>query len=306
MSLQYYLKKYFFVLTFFNLFFCNHLCFSRTLTAPKVRTIVTPQVVKLNSPQDILCKELEDACAIELSSDSKKYYSDLDKVDGWFDRRLIVLLLIIDDFQARNKIVGNLGEIGVWQGKSFIPLMHLAKRGESVAAIDCFESYEFNRDNSGGLCKTDNFMKNIKTYCSNPEKLKIIKGDSSLLTSNDYLKAMGNNKKFRIFSIDGCHEAHTTELDMKNAYAALADGGVIVTDDYFHWCWPGVSEGVNAFMHKNVNGLKPFFIGMNKIFFARPDYAKKYFDAIKEAVLPEDFVIKKFFNVDTLIYDPHN
>lgn len=219
---------------------------------------------------------------------------------------MIVLLLLIDDFQTSNKIVGNLGEIGVWQGKSFIPLMHLAKDGESVAAIDCFELYEFNRDNSGGLCRSDIFKNNIAAYCSNPDSLKIIQGDSSVFTSDDYVKAMGNQKGFRMFSVDGCHEAYTTAIDMENAFRSLVDGGVLIMDDYFHWCWPGVSEGVNRFMHKNVNGLKPFFIGMNKIFFAHPEYAKKYFDMIKNTILPQDLVLKKFFDVDTLIYDPRD
>ena len=217
-----------------------------------------------------------------------------------------MILQVIDDFQANNNIAGNLAEIGVWQGKSFIPLMHLAKDGESVAAIDCFESFEFNRDNSGGLCKTDMFKNNINTYCSNPDRLTIIKGDSSLFTSNTYLSAMNNGKKFRIFSVDGCHEAYTTAIDMENAFKTLVDGGVLVMDDYFHWCWPGVSEGVNAFMLKNKEGLKPFFIGMNKIFFAHPDYAKKYFDALKAVLLPQDLQIKKFFDVETLIYDPQS
>ncbi len=249
-------------------------------------------------------KNFERLANITISSDIKKYYSDIDKVDGWFDKRHIIILLLINLFQTKNSINGNLGEIGVWQGKSFIPLMLLAKNNEYAAAIDCFESYEFNRDNSGGgSCSFEIFNKNVEKYCSKHSNLRVIKGDSSSFSAKDYLSVMENGKGFRIFSIDGCHEAPSTIKDMENAFNCLADGGVIIIDDYFHTCWPGVSEGLNFFMNKNVNCLKPFLIAWNKIFFAQPAFAKKYFDLIKEFLIPNDVRIKKFFGVDTLIYD---
>lgn len=277
---------------------------------------------RAHKPTDINLERLKDFAGITPSPDVKRYYAGIDRktpklkivdqsvdtrvVDGWFDKRLITVLLLIDQFQTKNNISGNLAEIGVWQGRSFIPLMHCAKADEYAAAIDCFESYEFNRDNSGGFCNFKPFMNNITQFCSQPDKLKIIKGDSFKLTHTDYLNAMGNGKGFRIFSVDGCHEAATTAMDMENVCKCLVDGGVIIMDDYFSPGWPGVSEGVNAFMNNNVNVVKPFLITMNKIFFSQPEYAKQYHDAIKNFFPPQDVVTKKFFDVETLIYNPKN
>lgn len=309
-------KNYFFGLIFLSALFCTQTCLPKKFNLPKPKTVVPPKAVtapenvskamQLNNSNNVDFKNFSDAFNIPVSSDTKKYYSEIDKVDGWFDKRLIVILLLIDKYQEQNNIIGNLGEIGVWQGKSFIPLMHLAKskQGELVLAADCFESVEFNRDNSGGLCAFKMFNNNVNKYCSKPDCMKVFKGDSYTCSASDYLNAVGNGKGFRIFSIDGCHEGPTTAKDMENAFNCLVDGGVIIMDDYFHWCWPGVSEGVNAYMNKNVDGLKPFLIAWNKVFFAHPQHAQKYFDTIKEVFIPQDVRAKKFFGVDTLIYDP--
>ncbi|MFA6527565.1 MAG: class I SAM-dependent methyltransferase [Candidatus Babeliales bacterium] len=265
------------------------------------------QTCSASAPLDkiskINLKEATRSLNLAMPSDAEKFYKEADKVDGWFDKRLMFFYLLIDKFQEENGIVGNLGEIGVWQGKSFIPLLQLAKKHECALAVDCFEAYEFNRDNSGGVCNYQGFNNNVKKYCSNHDRLKIEKGDSAKLSPEVYLRKVENGKGFRMFSIDGCHEGDTTLIDMENAYKCLVDGGVIMMDDYFHFCWPGVSEGVNAFMNKNTNCLKPFLIALNKVFFAQPDYAKKYFDKINAAAIP-NMRIKKFFNVETLIYDP--
>lgn len=264
------------------------------------------QGFQFKDPTAVDFKKFEDSFSIPVSPEVKRYYTDAEKIDGWFDRRLMFILLLTDSVQKKNNVTGNLCEIGVWHGKSFIPLMYLAQPDENVLAVDCFDQYEFNRDNSGGgPCPLKKFNNNVSKYCSNLVSLKIKKGDFLKFTPSEYLTAVENSKKFRIISIDGCHEADTTFIDMDNASNCLVDGGVIVIDDYFHWCWPGVSEGVNAFMNKNQNVLKPFLIAWNKIFFTHAHHRQKYFDAFKELFDAKDMLIKKFFDVETVICDPH-
>ena len=64
-----------------------------------------------------------------------------------------------------------------------------------------------------------------------------------------------------------------------------------MVDDYFAEGWPGVSEGVHAFMVKQQAGdaektasaaqkLVPFFIGFNKVLFAAEDFGGSYQDAL--------------------------
>jgi len=50
---------------------------------------------------------------------------------------------------ARRGVVGALVEVGVYHGKSFVPLALLRRPGELCLAIDCFERQEHNRDESG-------------------------------------------------------------------------------------------------------------------------------------------------------------
>ena len=64
-----------------------------------------------------------------------------------------------------------------------------------------------------------------------------------------------------------------------------------MVDDYFAEGWPGVSEGVHAFMlHQRgihveemespAEKLVPFFIGFNKVLLAAEDFASSYQDAL--------------------------
>lgn len=280
--------------------------------AQKINTMV--QQASTHKNHHVTFEKIEKFINSSLSSSIKKYYSEVDRddvdgmvdkrvIDGWFDRKLIPLLCIIDDFQTKRGISGNVAEIGVWQGRSFIPMAILTKNKECALAIDCFELYQFNFDNSGGVAHAGPFMKNVKKYWSATERLKMLKGNSLDFTSDDYLDAAGNGMAFRMFSIDGSHEAGPTACDMENAFECLAPGGIIIIDDYFKQTWPGVSEGVNAYMNNNVGSLKPFFIGWNKIFFTQPEYAQHYSDCIRAFLDSSDVRIKKFFDVETLVYD---
>jgi hypothetical protein len=57
-----------------------------------------------------------------------------------------------------------------------------------------------------------------------------------------------------------------------------------MVDDYFAEGWPGVSEGVHAFMlHHSSSGtpkVVPFFVGFNKVLFSSQDFSGGYQDAL--------------------------
>ena len=68
-------------------------------------------------------------------------------------------------------------------------------------------------------------------------------------------------------------------------------GGIVMVDDYFAEGWPGVSEGVHAFMLKQrptsrergtatVPTIVPFFVGFNKVLFAADELSGTYQDAL--------------------------
>jgi hypothetical protein len=74
-----------------------------------------------------------------------------DDVKGFFEPGLLQLYLAIDTLHEKHGITGALAEIGVYHGKSFIPLALLRQpcERELCVAVDCFFSQEFNRDQSG-------------------------------------------------------------------------------------------------------------------------------------------------------------
>ena len=306
---------YIFTLSLLSTFLCNNESLQATSNQQTNKTKPSNRL-QFKNPEKINFDRLKALFNVEMPETTKKYYTEVDRgakrvIDGWFDKRIIILLLLINKFQEDHSIKGNVGEIGVWQARSFIPLMHLIKNDEQALAVDCFELYEFNRDKSGGIYPKsygtylfNQFMKNVTKYCSNTDTLEIIKGDSAQLKPVDLLRPMKNGKKFRIFSVDGCHEAHSTAVDMNNAFQCLENGGVITIDDYFHPTWPGVSEGTNTFMQSNADALKPFLIAWDRVFFAHTAYAQQYFDYFKNVFIPKDVQTKMFFGVNVLIYDP--
>jgi len=195
-----------------------------------------------------------------IANQLKQYLNDFDYINGAFNKNIVGVLELINKYHLKNNIKGNLAEIGVYQGKSFIPIYLLARDDEYVLAIDCFDNQEFNSDLSGYASSYDKFIKNLSTYAvDNLRKLKVLKVDSSKETAFTYINSCDGNK-FRIFSIDGGHSAEVTYIDLQNAYLALAQGGVIIIDDLFNQDWPGVIDGVAQFIFKN-NKLCPFFIG---------------------------------------------
>lgn len=217
------------------------------------------------------------------SSLFKKYSKESNKIDGWFVHQFIDVLSAVNEFQIKNNITGDLAEIGVYCGKSFIPLYLLCKENEIALAIDCFEMQKFNYDNSG-RGDYSKFIENLKKIAGEDiRKLKVIKGDSMALSHEDYL-GESINKKFRIFSIDGCHTVEATLKDLENVSKCISERGVIIVDDYYNSNWPGVAEGVNLFMEKFGDKIVPFFSGYNKLLFTFNGCEKEYKKEIRKKI----------------------
>jgi hypothetical protein len=54
--------------------------------------------------------------------------------------------------------------------------------------------------------------------------------------------------RFRFVHVDGAHEKAIALHDIRLAARHLADGGLIVVDDYMHFEYPGVSQAVDEFL----------------------------------------------------------
>ena len=228
------------------------------------------------------------------------YLKDFDLIEGWFIKTIADVMVLIDLSQQQNRIGGSVAEIGVYKGKSFIPILSLCKEQELALAVDCFEKTEFNRDFSGFGAQYEQFLENVKKYAPQAShRVRVMQGDSMSFDYSSYLEQV-NGDKIRIFSIDGGHSAEATQDDMRKAYQCLQDGGVIIIDDFFNSSWPGVGEGVHRFMIKEQPNLKPFFIGGNKVIFTSASYVEGYIAAITAKMEPKKY--STFFNSPVCIY----
>lgn len=236
---------------------------------------------------------------MNLKQDISQYLQNFDQIGGWFVKPIVDVLLKVNEYQNQHQIKGSVAEIGVYQGKSFIPLCSLCRQGELALAVDCFEEEQFNIDRSGIGCQYDIFISNLEKYAAfDINNLRILKGDSGAFKPQDYIDQV-EGSKIRVFSIDGGHTAEATEKDLINAYECIQNGGVIIIDDYFNPSWPGVSEGVNRFLIKGSHKLKPFFIGWNKIMFTHPQHTEGYIAKIIETIQPSS--TSTFFNSRVMI-----
>lgn len=207
-----------------------------------------------------------------------KYINVVDTIDGWFSWEHICPLLEIINANQKD---GNILEIGVHHGKSFIPMTLLLKNNEIAVAVDVFEDQQFNYDNSGKGCLKQ-FKENIKkVYLTNNifDKIKIVKCDSTKMNHEDYL-TYTNGEKYRMISIDGCHTKNATLNDLENAVKILTDDGIIILDDYLNNDWPGVKFGIDTFMEKN-NNYRLIYLNANKFILCHRNYYDNYTALLK-------------------------
>ena len=216
----------------------------------------------------------------------EKYKAVADSIDGWFDWVVICPVLeMINNMQEK----GNILEIGIHHGKSFIPMTALLRNDEIAVAVDVFEDQHLNCDNSGRGCSF-NFHNNLLHFYTHEEisnKIRIVKNDSTTMKDVDYLK-FTNGEKYRLISIDGCHTQNATLIDLTNAVKILSSDGVIILDDYFNLDWPGVKFGIDLFLSEN-NDHRLIYLGANKFMLCHRDTYCKYMSILQ---LPNNSAVR--------------
>lgn len=188
-----------------------------------------------------------------------------------------VLSFLLDE-QSRIGIGGSVGEIGVHHGKLFL-IAYLATRADERAfAIDVFDLQEFNLDQSGKGDR-ERFVANVQRHAGSTDGLVVMTADSLKLSPERLLDEAG---PARFISVDGGHTEECAINDLRLAEACLADGGIILLDDYFNHHWPDVSVGAARHFLAPEAKTKPFLITPNKVFFAEERYHALYQKAVRE------------------------
>jgi hypothetical protein len=183
------------------------------------------------------------------------------------------------EWQHEAGIFGSVGEMGVRHGGFFIVLQSYALRHEPAVAIDLFNEQHLNVDGSG-FTKTGHlgpFSTSMDKVGLNISAIQLIVGDTVVLTAETFVKR--GIPKFRFLSVDAGHTLEQTLHDLTLAACVVADGGIVVLDDYINGHWLGVVQAAIHFT-TGQDQLVPFMWLANKLYFTTKEWHKTYLDKI--------------------------
>ena len=232
-----------------------------------------------------------------------KRQASLFNMNGWFSPASHGLFSFFLDFQNKNNITGNMGEIGVWEGKSASIICNYCKNEESVVLIDPIISQN-----------KEKILANIKTITTNiPKKLFLcntISEKFGLLEKELHLE-----KSLRFFHIDGCHTGTNVYSDLELADKLLANDAVLVVDDYFNPTYPQITEALYRYLFINPYKFRLFLGAFNKAYLCRAGAYHMYYsyclDNLQHDMVSKKmyFAIKKTSSIDdcfTLVAEEYN
>jgi hypothetical protein len=201
----------------------------------------------------------------------QKYQLRFRKIEGWIHPFTALILISLARHQTSQNINGNMAEIGVHHGKSFLPLYFALSDGEFAIAIDVFEDQQHNFDQSGRGDR-NKFLNNVKRYAGDCTRLRIIQRNSLEITTADFT-ALGG--ELRLVSIDGSHTEAVTYSDLVLAAGSLRTGGLIFLDDVYNEHYPEVVWGLARFLRAG-SGYLPLAIVPGKVVLCGTQYAGLY------------------------------
>ena len=175
------------------------------------------------------------------------------EIEGWFFP--LDQLLFIELFVSQNqlRIAGDVSEVGVYHGKSFVLLSILKNENEKLIGFDLFDGDHQEKT-----------LKNIEKYGVDSE-ISLLKGLTSDIAQADLDLTLSTPLRF--LHIDAGHEYHEVleQLLMFSPY--MADRGIIAMDDYQDREFPGIEAAVLDFAEiDRPRRFVPFLAGGNKLF----------------------------------------
>jgi predicted O-methyltransferase YrrM len=187
-------------------------------------------------------------------------------VPGWFYPQSAATWDILLSYQEAHGIVGNLLEIGVYQGKS-AGMAALHRQGEeSCVFVDPLPM--------------DGIRQRLEQLLPDA-KCEYIQELSQYLPRHAFVRDAARD--FRWIHIDGEHSAQAMQNDLTIAETLLSDRGILVVDDFFSPSYPQITQAVFRFLDANPGRLMLLLCGYNKGYLCRPRAAREYLGFIKDA-----------------------
>ncbi|WBB98733.1 MULTISPECIES: class I SAM-dependent methyltransferase [unclassified Solwaraspora] len=186
----------------------------------------------------------------------------LHQVKGWLNVSTAVYLSGVRAAQREAGVSGDVAEIGIHHGKSFLCLALDLPADQRAVAIDVFDDQAANLDQSGRGDR-EIFEQNLTTYGAG-DNVDIVQSSSLDLEQAGFVAA---GRRFRIFSIDGGHTDQITVNDLRIAERTVVDDGLVVLDDVLNRHWLGVITGLFSYLGDG-GSLVPAVLVPNKLILA--------------------------------------
>lgn len=205
----------------------------------------------------------------------EKLYAQAQAIEGWLAREAAMLFAWINDIQIKHGVAGDIFEIGVHHGKSAVVLAGLVRHGqERLTVCDVFGAQQGNPSRSGEGVRAI-FEKNMAAL--HPKGgIRILEMPSQELRASDI------GSVYRLFHIDGGHNADEAFADLELAAGVLHNRGAIVVDDPLRIEWPGVAEAICRFLLERTD-LAGVLLTANKIVITSREVAEMYTSAFEDS-----------------------
>lgn len=190
-------------------------------------------------------------------------------VPGWFHNRDMALFFYLTKLQGKvAKVEGDICEVGVYAGKSLILLGMMSNPKEKLVAMDLFlEDF------------LEQTQANMKQFCPSVENVEYVKCETSELSVDGVQKHFP--RPLRFLHIDAGHEYHEVLHSLVVLAPYVANGGIIVMDDYHDREFPGIEAATLDFCAiTSPRQFVPFVVGHNKIYLTTPRHAHLYMKAL--------------------------
>jgi hypothetical protein len=219
-----------------------------------------------------------------------EYLKHESKISGWYDVECLALFDAIDDAQRAMGVRGQLGEIGIHCGRSFIPLCLMRRKGERALGVDCFDAQHHNRSRSGwspGNNEATIFWQHVDAILQTRNHIDVMQGDSFSFQGEQY-EEMARGE-FRIWHIDGGHSFREACHDLVQCWKVTTErGGALIVDDVFNDRWPEVGRAFGRFCEHSQ--ARPVAIGWSKVVLCRAKHAGELRSEIQKTCKPSGAV----------------
>jgi hypothetical protein len=195
-------------------------------------------------------------------------------VEGWLEPGAITMLRALEDEQRVAGVLGAIAEIGVHHGCLFVAMALLARPGEALLALDLFEDQHLNR-NWSGAGEREAFRATVRANLPENAPVMEVRADSTDVSGADLVAVAGG--PLRLLSVDGGHTEEIVLHDLETADAAVAEGGIVLMDDFQNPLFPGAAVGASRFLvERRTRRLVPFATGGDKLWLTTRGHAERY------------------------------